>query len=76
MTATMAPIAACGNITLIHPVPTTRINKAISVKIKPTTRNPPRADEYPFDPSTIKTGERNAKLDPKNAGIFPFVITI
>ena len=42
----------------------------------PTATNPPSAYSYPHLLITTPAGARNAKLEPKYAGAFPFVIKI
>lgn len=43
---------------------------------KPTATKPPSAYSYPICSMTIPAGARNAKLEPKYAGAFPFVTAI
>jgi hypothetical protein len=52
------------------------MTKATIQPQKPTATKPPRAYSYPIWSMTIPAGARNAKLDPRYAGAFPFVITI
>ncbi|MNP25075.1 hypothetical protein D3C76_1178680 [compost metagenome] len=72
--ATMAPIAAGGKTTSIHFVPAYLTKIPIRMKIIPVTMNAPSARAYPLSgwvPSTARTGEINAKLEPRYAGILP-----
>ncbi|MNN23632.1 hypothetical protein D3C81_1370370 [compost metagenome] len=72
--ATMAPIAAGGNTTSIHFVPAYLTSMPMRMKMRPVTINAPNASEYPLPglaASTTKTGEINAKLEPRYAGILP-----
>ena len=73
--ATIEPIAAGGNNLLIHPVPVNLTIIAIRVNTSPVATKPPWIvlKSYP-SPISNNTGERYAKLEPKYAGIFPFVI--
>ena len=64
MTATIAPIAAGGNITLIQPRPAILTIPATIQNNTPQTMNPPSANSYPKGNSK-STGEINAKLEPK-----------
>ena len=72
---TIAPIEAGGNNFLIHPVPTKPTMIAMVANNNPDTTNPlcTSVKEYP-SPIKSNTGDINAKLDPKYAGIFLFVM--
>ncbi|MNE78705.1 hypothetical protein D3C80_1751380 [compost metagenome] len=77
--ATIAPIAAGGNTTSIHLVPANLTSKPTRIKIIPVTINAPSASAYPLSgyvPSTTRTGEINAKLEPRYAGILPLQMKI
>ena len=76
MRATIGPIAAGGRTASIQPTPTNFIKIATIEKIAPAAINPPSTYSYPILSITINAGARNAKLEPRYAGAFPFVIRI
>ena len=73
MTATIAPIAAGGNMTSSQPVPAFLTMKETRQNRTPHIMKPPSATSYP-NGSNSSTGEINAKLEPRYAGILPLQI--